>query len=127
MRRTAIPVAILLAVTAVGGSLAQTPPPKKLNKLTGSPAAIAEGRKLYLKYGCSGCHGVGGGGGMAPAVIDDEWAFGSDDETLFKLIKGRVPGQKMPTVFDDLPDDEVWKMLAYIRSKYAGDPSKVDW
>ena len=31
-----------------------------------------------------------GGGGMARAAcIDDTWKFGSDDETLFKLIEGR--------------------------------------
>ena len=63
MRRAVLGAAVFLVATAVvEASLAQAPA-KKLNKLTGDPAAIAEGRKLYLKYGCSGCHGVGGGGG----------------------------------------------------------------
>jgi mono/diheme cytochrome c family protein len=66
--------------------------PKKLNPFTGNPEAITEGRALYLRVGCSGCHGVGGGGGMGPALLDDEWTFGSDDEILFKLIKGAHQG-----------------------------------
>ena len=101
---------------------------KLLNPYTGSPEAIAEGRKLYLEYGCSGCHGVGGGGGMGPALLDDVWKFGSDDETLFKLIRGEIPQQTMPSVFGKaLKDDEIWKILAYVRSLYRGDPSKIDW
>jgi cytochrome c(L) len=100
---------------------------KKLNKYTGNAAAIQEGRTLYLQNGCSGCHGVGGGGGMAPPIIDDVWKFGSDDQTLFKLIKGQIPEQTMPKVYNALPDDEVWKILAFVRSQYAGDPQKVDW
>ena len=33
----------------------------------------------------------------------------------------------MPTAYSNLPDDEVWKMLTFIRSVYAGDPAKVNW
>lgn len=101
---------------------------KKLNKYTGNPEAIKEGRAIFLKYGCSGCHGVGGGGGMGPPLIDDVWKFGSSDEILFKLIKGQIPNQTMPAVFGaQMTDDEVWKALAYVRSLYTGDASKVNW
>ena len=64
--------------------------PKKLNPFTGNPEAITEGRALYLRVGCSGCHG-GGGGGMGPALLDDEWTFGSDDEILFGESFDRLP------------------------------------
>src|SRR5215470_4015201 len=109
----------LMPVVAHGQSDA-----KKLNPYTGKPEAIKAGRAIYLKYGCSGCHGVGGGGGMGPPLIDDVWKFGSDDETLFKLVKGDIAASTMPKVFNSLPDDEVWMILAYVRSVYAGDPSK---
>jgi cytochrome c(L) len=102
--------------------------PKKLNPYTGNPEAITEGRARYLQFGCSGCHGVGGGGGMGPALLDDDWKFGSDDDTLFKLIKGEIPQQTMPSVFgNELKDDDVWKILAYVRSLYRGDPSRINW
>jgi mono/diheme cytochrome c family protein len=100
---------------------------KKLNPYTGKQEAIQEGRTLYLQHGCSGCHGVMGGGGMAPPLLDDAWKFGSDDETLYKLIKGEIPTQVMPRVWAPVPDEDVWKMIAYVRSLYAGDPDKVNW
>lgn len=124
-------VAVGVALVGVGLLLAPLVPAigqaKKLNPHTGNPEAIKEGRELYLQNGCSGCHGVMGGGGMGPPLLDDVWVFGSDDETLFKLIKGGIPQQTMPKVFAALPDDQVWKILAYIRSLYKGDPSKIDW
>ena len=106
---------------------AAVPGPRKLNPFTGDADRAAEGRTLYFQVGCQGCHGGGGGGGMATSVIDDAWTFGSDDDVLFRLIKGEVPEQTMPTVYSVLEDDEVWKILAFIRSVYAGDPGRIDW
>ena len=99
----------------------------RLNPFTGDAEMVAEGRGLYFQVGCQGCHGGGGGGGMATSVIDDAWTFGSDDEMLFRLIKGEIPEQTMPTVYNVLTDDEVWQILAFIRSVYAGDPARIDW
>lgn len=103
------------------------PKPKKLNPFTGNPVAMQEGRSLYILNGCSACHGVMGGGGMGITLSDDVWKFGSNDEALFKLIKGEIPESIMPKVWTGLEDDQVWKIIAYIRSLYRGDPSKVDW
>jgi cytochrome c(L) len=123
------PLMLWLLLIQFGTSVAEEQPmPKKLNPYTGQEQAIQEGRALYLQHGCSGCHGVGGGGGMGPALLDDEWKFGSDDETLFRLIKGEIPEQTMPAIFgNELTDDDIWKILAYVRSLYKGDPSKINW
>ena len=99
----------------------------KKNPYTGDAGMIGEGKTLYVKLNCQGCHGGGGGGGMATSVIDDSWKFGSDDDTLFKLIKGQIPDQTMPLVYSAQPDEDIWKMLAFIRSVYAGDPAKINW
>ena len=106
---------------------AAAPAPGKRNPFTGNADRAAEGRTLYFQVGCQGCHGGGGGGGMATSVIDGTWTFGSDDDVLFRLIKGEIPGQTMPTVYSVLEDEEVWKILAFIRSVYAGDPGRIDW
>ena len=101
--------------------------PAKRNPFTGNAEAIKEGRAIYMQSGCNGCHGMGGGG-MGPAILDDNWKFGGDDETLFKLIKGQVPNQTMPAVFGAiLTEEQVWKILAWVRSIYKGDPSKIVW
>jgi cytochrome c(L) len=122
-------LSLALLLSALGMAAAEeSAKPNKLNPYTGDQEAIKQGRTLYLQFGCSACHGVGGGGGMGPALLDDDWKFGSDDAILFKLIKGEVPQQTMPGVFGkELQDDDVWKLLAYVRSLYQGDPLKTNW
>jgi cytochrome c(L) len=127
--RPVFPLVLWLLLIQFGASVAEEQSmAKRLNPYTGQEDAVKEGRALYIQHGCSGCHGVGGGGGMGPALLDDEWTFGSDDETLFRLIKGEVPQQTMPAVLgNELKDDDIWKILAYVRSLYRGDSSKVNW
>lgn len=124
-------IALVLSLLCLWPVVAGTGEAKKLNPYTGQVDAIQEGKALYDRYGCADCHRTerrGGGGGQGLAVLDDEWVFGSDDETLFKLIRGELSGQTMPaTPGKDLPEEEIWKMLAYIRSLYRGDPSKITW
>lgn len=121
----ALPPGVACNNTPAAASNSATP--KKLNPCMGIPEAIAEGRTIWMQTGCSGCHGMGGGG-MGPSLMDDQWKFGGDDETLFKLIKGTYPGQTMPNVFGMLLKDEhVWKILAWVRSIYKGDPSEIVW
>jgi len=89
---------------------------------------VVEGRHLYLTYGCVGCHGVSGGGGMGKPILDDEWIFGSDDATLFKLIRGEIPKQTMPnSIGKALTDEQVRKVISYVRFIYQGDKSKITW
>jgi mono/diheme cytochrome c family protein len=117
----------ILTVGATVSVWAQNAAVKKLNPFAGKLEAIPQGRTLWLQYGCSGCHGVMGGGGMAMPVSDDTWKFGSDDETLYKLVKGQIDAQTMPKIFGAMPDEDLWKIIAYVRSLYVGDKSKVNW
>src|SRR5688572_26125564 len=102
MRGLALGAVLTLALAAglLGPARAQSPnAAKKLNPYTGNAQAIQEGRALYLQRGCSGCHGVMGGGGMAMPLSDDVWKFGSSDDMLFKIIKGEIAQSVMPRVF----------------------------
>jgi mxaJ protein len=125
--QTATPTPAPAPATTQSDPSASPPLFKKLNLFTDNAEGIAAGKKLYVQVGCQGCHGGGGGGGMAASLIDDNWKFGSDDETLFKLIKGQIPEQTMPTVYNTLPDEQVWQILAFIRTLYIGDPAKKNW
>jgi mono/diheme cytochrome c family protein len=111
------------------------------NPYTGQADKIAAGHELFMSYSCSGCHGGTGGGGMCPPINGDVWFYGIDDDVLYRLITlGSLdmqkagfdrlggPGLQMPP-FGELikTDDELWKIIAWIRSIYTGDPKKKTW
>ena len=77
--------------------------------------AIGEGQRLYNQMNCSGCHAPGGGGGIGPALSDDEWIYGSEPENVFDtIVKGRPNG--MPSYRGRMGNSEVWKLVAYVRT-----------
>jgi mono/diheme cytochrome c family protein len=109
------------------------------NPYSDSDAAVVEsGNQFYLKYACSGCHGGNGGGGMCPPLTNDIWVYGGDDDTLFRLVaygtetlqakgysrKGteNVVGPMPPMGQIVQTDDELWRILAFVRSNYHGAP-----
>lgn len=117
---------------------------KLKNPYTDNPDAIAEGQKLYMGNSCNGCHGGGGGGGMCPSLTNETWVYGSDDDTLFRLItlgsahlksdqgfkaiaKETVTGP-MPGYQDIITDtDKLWKIIAWIRTVFKGRAEKRNW
>lgn len=99
------------------------------------------GQKRYMGNSCNGCHGGTGGGGMCPPLSNDVWVYGSDDDTLFRLITlGSIELQKQlgisrkgrENVVGPMPpfgeiiktDDEIWRILSFVRSIYRGDPTR---
>lgn len=101
---------------------------------------VAQGQKLFMHSGCNGCHGGNGGGGMCPPLTNDTWVYGGDDDTLFRLVtlgtdelqkrgysrKGQesVVGPMPPHGAIVKTDDDLWKIITFIRSNYHGSPSK---
>jgi len=96
-------------------------------------ASVAqEGHKTYMAAGFNGFHGGGGGGGMGPPLTNEVWIYGKDDDTLFRLIalgsdelqkqgysrKGseNVVGPMPPMGTIVKSDDDLWKIIAWIRS-----------
>jgi mono/diheme cytochrome c family protein len=117
-----------------------TPKGKLTNPYKDTQADIvAEGGHFLLSYSCSGCHGGGGGGGMCPPLTNDTWVYDGDDDTLFRLVvlgtdelqkqgymrKGHenVVGPMPPFGAIIKNADDLWKILAFVRSKYTGDPA----
>jgi cytochrome c oxidase cbb3-type subunit III len=103
-----------------GGTIPQTLDPRAKLYDNNAPA-ISEGQFLYSKMNCVGCHSHGGGG-MGPALIDDEWRYGGRiDQIATSIAEGRPNG--MPSWRSKLTDDQIWKLAAYVRSM-SGQPSK---
>ena len=85
------------------------------NPFANDPVALQEGRKLFNWYNCSGCHGGHAGGGMGPSLRDKVWLFGDRDDQIFDSIaEGR--GEGMPSWGTKIPEDQIWKLVAYIKS-----------
>jgi mono/diheme cytochrome c family protein len=96
-------------------------------------AVAEEGHHKYLSFSCNGCHGGGGGGGMCPPLTNDTWVYGADDDTLFRLVSLGSDGLKkdygykrvkQEVVVGPMPpfgaiiktSDDLWKVIAFIRS-----------
>lgn len=116
-----------------------TPKGKLKNPYSDTDAAVvAAGQGLFMSSACSGCHGGTGGGGMCPPLTNDIWVYGGDDDTLFRLVaygsqdlqaKGYSrKGQEnvvapMPPMGEIVKtDDDLWRILAFVRANYHGSP-----
>ena len=111
----------------------QTRPPD-----LGDPQRVAAGKSVYERH-CAACHGAGLEGqpnwtsrlanGRMPAPPHDDsghtWHHPSD--VLFAITKfGLVPPHApagyqsdMPAFGTSLTDDEIWNVLAFIRSRWS--------
>jgi len=74
----------------------------------------AQGQTLFSQMNCSGCH-AHGGGSMGPALMDDQWTYGSTPTQIFASIaEGRANG--MPAWKYRLTNEQIWQLVAYVRS-----------
>lgn len=89
------------------------------NPYNGNAAAIEEGLKLFA-IKCSQCHGPAGAGGPeAPDLTDSETNYGDADDDIFRIIWYGTPNS-MPTWKENLGKENIWKVVAYLRSIKKG-------
>jgi cytochrome c oxidase cbb3-type subunit 3 len=75
---------------------------------------VAQGKLWFRWFNCVGCHAQGGGG-MGPALMDNDWIYGKDADAIFKtIVDGRPNG--MPAFRGRIPERQVWQLVAYVRS-----------
>jgi len=92
-------------------------------KYANNAYALSAGKKLYNQMNCVGCH-FHGGGGIGPALMDDQWIYGSDPSQIFStIVEGRPNG--MPSFKSKLTNQQVWQLVAYVRSLSGLDGSTV--
>jgi cytochrome c oxidase cbb3-type subunit III len=91
------------------------------NPYEGDAAGIAEGRRLYHWYNCSGCH-FNGGGGIGPAFLDGDWTYGGAPQNIYNsIMQGRPNG--MPSYGGRVPKMQAWQIAAFVRSM---DPDQTE-
>ena len=83
------------------------------NPFEGKPEAIKEGENIFDAK-CQDCH-MDGTGGAGPNLTDDMWIYGGSDAKVFETISGGRKGG-MPSWKSELSKDDIWKVIAFIRS-----------
>ena len=106
------PIGVLAVVLWVLGAAQASPrlvfaqPAAIENPYPSTPEIVAEGKELYLSAGCYVCHGTRatGRGRLSPGLTDLKKTDAEIHEILMKTFKGK------------LTSEEIWKIMAFIRS-----------
>jgi cytochrome c oxidase cbb3-type subunit 3 len=88
--------------------------PARLNPYQGNAYGMAEGKRLFTWFNCTGCH-ANGGGAIGPALMDARWRYGAEPQEIYtSIVAGRPNG--MPAFHGRIPDHQVWQLVAYVRA-----------
>lgn len=81
------------------------------------PAAITAGRRMFRAV-CTGyCHSTTPGVTKdAPNLFDCDSDHGDTDADLYRVITQGVPDTEMLPFEGKIPEDTIWKVIAYVRS-----------
>jgi cytochrome c oxidase cbb3-type subunit 2 len=103
------------------------------NPLAGNAEAIARGARLFQENGCAACHGdeAEGQEGVAPSLIDDTFLGQAPDmadaayAAMIQFGSDAKKGLGRPGLADggmpanDLPEEDVWAIVAWLRAQKA--------
>ncbi|MDB5477594.1 MAG: cytochrome [Alphaproteobacteria bacterium] len=122
--------AITMSNVTAGGSPVQALPGPEVNTHEEVSAYdVAEGKRLYHWFNCNTCH-ANGGGDIGPPLMDNKWLYGAEPRNIHaSILEGRPNG--MPSFRGKIPDEQVWQLVAYIRSMggnvpFYAEPSRDD-
>src|SRR5579859_6039737 len=105
------------------GLHAKQPPQERGHAGTGAPAqgrGGGRGNPMAAKFTevCAACHGTTQAKGpVGPSLFADTWTHGGDDESITRSIKNGYPEKGMPAFKDQLSDQDIFQMIAYIRTQ----------
>jgi cytochrome c oxidase cbb3-type subunit 3 len=103
-----------VALSSLQPGEASAPPGGSHRSIEENAFNLAQGKQLYTWFNCNGCH-AHGGGDIGPALMDDQWLYGSEIENVYAtIVQGRPNG--MPSFRNRIPDQQVWQIAAYVRS-----------
>jgi cytochrome c oxidase cbb3-type subunit 3 len=99
------------------------------NPFAGEPKAAKAG-EYEFRINCALCHGLGArGGGRGPDLTRPQKKHTHSDADMFQVISNGIPGTVMPANGTNgqgvgMTDEEIWQIIAYIRSQEVKAPTK---
>ena len=97
-----------------------------------TPESVTRGGKVYERMECWKCHGKdGSGNGPSATTLTDNkerpivpydftkgtrFKCGRTNEDLYKIFMTGLDGTPMPSFKDNLPPDEAWDLVHYLRT-----------
>jgi cytochrome c oxidase cbb3-type subunit 3 len=93
-------------------------------------AKAAKAGEFEFRINCGLCHGLGAhGGGRGPDLTRAQKKHAHSDAELFQVISNGIPGTVMPANGTNgqgvgMTDEEIWQIIAYIRSVEVKAPAK---
>jgi alcohol dehydrogenase (cytochrome c) len=79
----------------------------------GLDSAELEAGRLAFERNCSACHGSGGRGGAAPALVGRQLSIGAGDWSLYRTITAGRPERGMPAL--GLSWQEKWRIIGFLK------------
>lgn len=109
---------VLIFTFCVLAPLSVTAESPSQNPVAGNPQAVAEGKKTFEGVCAGYCHVTENSTrpGQCPSLFDCEWKSGSSDADIFRILSDGVPKTQMIGFKGRLPDEMLWKIIAYLRS-----------
>ena len=105
-----------MVVFAAAGLCAAQNKPAAKNPFGADAAAVETGR-IAFRVNCAGCHGLRAKGGRSgPDLTSGQYAAGDTDADLYRVISSGVPGTEMPNFGQRLEEDDLWRLISYLRS-----------
>jgi cytochrome c oxidase cbb3-type subunit 3 len=101
------------AATASSAPAAGADPVPNLLK---SPADVARGKAIFVGTCGAYCHHMTNTAGDAPFLFDCYWIHGGSDQEIFHTITTGVPGTRMVPFKGAIPDADLWRVVAYLKS-----------
>jgi len=120
MRRKSLLLAALASVVIVPlqAQAMQCP-----TAIRGSLGATGEGRRAFLEFNCSGCHGNSAGGGMGPKIVGAE-----QGDIQEAVLKGDAKEGGMPSFKGCVTKTDVKNIASYLGSiGTKNEPTWLDW
>ncbi len=68
---------------------------------------------------CAPCHGTGIEGGRVHTLFDDKLTHATDDESIASIVANGIPNTEMVAFKTALNDQQIWQLVAYVRTQTA--------